>query len=112
MPDSNPAEEAPTIPIFSARTILLAPIFVPTIVVIAVPMLKTIGINKNSTLEPIPYPAIAEVPNCPIKPVKTSTVPTVNIGESDAGKATEKISANNSFLIQFLKSLIEQSCLI
>ena len=62
-PDSKPEEAAPNMPIFSEREILLAPIFVPTIVVIAVPMLNTIGISKNSTLEPIPYPAIAVVPN-------------------------------------------------
>ncbi len=96
-PESRPADEAPTTPILSALSMLSAPILVPTIVVIAVPILKTIGISKNSTLEPIPYPAIADVPNCPIRPVSTSTVPTVKIGESDAGNATEKISLNRFF---------------
>ena len=52
--ESNPAVVAPTMPILSARSIFLAPIFVPTMAVIAVPMPNTIGINKNSTLEPIP----------------------------------------------------------
>ena len=84
-------------PIFSALVIFFAPIFVPTIAVIAVPIPNTIGIIKNSTLDPIPYPARAELPNCPIRPVSIKIVPTVNIGDKEAGKATLKISLNSSF---------------
>merc|ERR1712078_372969 len=53
----------------------------------------------GSTLDPIPYPAKASVPNVPTKPVKTNIVPTVKRGEAEAGIATSKIF-EKSFLFK------------
>ena len=77
---------------------LLAPIFAPTIDVMAVPIPKIRGIIRNSTLEPMPYPARASVPKVPTKPVNTNIVPTVRSGEADAGIATSKILENRGLL--------------
>ena len=63
IPEKSPANDPPSQPILSALSTLFAPIFVPTIVVIAVPIPNTKGIIKNSILEPIPYPASADTPN-------------------------------------------------
>ena len=65
----------------------------------AVPIPKINGIIKNSTLDPIPKPASASVPNVPTNPVSTNIVPTVRRGEADAGIATSNI-LEKSFLLR------------
>ena len=93
-----PLAQAPPIQaIRSARAVLPAPMLMPTNEVIAAPKPKTSGMIKNSTREPMPYPASAASPKVPTSAVRMRTVETVSRGDSDAGKATFKMSSKFAF---------------
>ena len=68
----------------------------PTMGTAATPMPKAMGISKNSSRWPMPYPASASVPSCASRPVKIRIASTDCTGDKQATAPTRRMSTNKT----------------